>query len=97
VDKDDWQQLNFGRASEQVRFYPYFVPVDQSLEELRAWAMAEVTQDLLQRAEVDWGRYGVQRFRWEEKFRDPQDVLRQAERVKKQIGQTAAEKRAKRA
>jgi hypothetical protein len=37
-----------------------------SVEELRAWAMAEVTHDLLERAEVDWGRYGGQRFRWEE-------------------------------
>jgi hypothetical protein len=65
-----------------------------SVEELRAWAMAEVTQDLLERAEMDWGRYGVQRFRWEEKFRDPQDVLKQAQRVKKKLTEQANKKRA---
>jgi hypothetical protein len=68
-----------------------------SVEELRTWAMAEVTQDLLERAGADWGRYGVQRFRWEEKFRDPQDVLKQAERVKKHMGEQAQKKRPKRA
>jgi hypothetical protein len=57
--------------------------------------MAEVTQDLFERAEAGWGRYGVQRFRWEEKFRDPQDVLKEAERVKKGLAQAAKRKHSK--
>jgi hypothetical protein len=54
-----------------------------SVEELRAWAMAEVTQEFLEWAEHDWGHYGVQRFRFEEKFRNPEDVLKHAEHLKK--------------
>jgi hypothetical protein len=62
-----------------------------SVEELRAWAIAEVTQDLLEWAEHDWGHYGVQRFPFEEKFRDPEDVLKQAERLKKERMSQAAQ------
>jgi hypothetical protein len=62
-----------------------------SVEELRSWAMAEVTQDFLEWAEHDWGHYGVQRFRFEEKFRDPEDVLKQAERLRKERMSQAAQ------
>jgi hypothetical protein len=67
-----------------------------SVEELRAWAMAEVTEDVLDWAEHDWGHYGVQRFRFEEKFRDPEDVLKQAERLKKEREEQAAKRAMKR-
>jgi hypothetical protein len=66
-----------------------------SVEELRAWAMAEVTQDFLEWAEHDWGHYGLQRFRFEEKFRNPEDVLKQAERLKNQRERLAGKSRTK--
>jgi hypothetical protein len=55
----------------------------------------QIAQDLFEDAEADWGRYGVQRFRWEQKFRDPQDVLKEAERVRKRLAQKARPKRGK--
>jgi hypothetical protein len=67
-----------------------------SVEELRGWAMAEVTQDFLEWAEHDWSHYGVQRFRFEEKFRGPEDVLKQAERLKKERERLAGKPRTKR-
>ena len=66
-----------------------------TLEELRAWAIFEVTEDLHQRAQDDWARYGRLRLRWENKFRDPKDVLAEAQRLKKKLAAQAAKKRAK--
>ena len=63
------------------------------IEELRNWAMADLTQELLERAEYDYGHWGVRRFRWEESFRDPEDLLKQAERLKKKRDEQAAKKK----
>jgi predicted deacylase len=53
------------------------------IEELRAWAIADMALDLHDSAERDWGRYGVQRVRFERKSKDSEDVLQAAERVQK--------------
>jgi hypothetical protein len=65
-----------------------------ALEELRAWAIFELTEDLHERAQDDWARYGRLRIRWEDKFRDPNDVLAEAERLKKKLADEAAKKKA---
>jgi len=66
-----------------------------SLEELRAWAIFEITEDLHQRAQDDWARFGRLRIRWENKFRDPKDVFIEAEHLKKKLAEEAAKKQAK--
>jgi len=56
-----------------------------SIEELRAWAIFEITEDLYQRADEDWARFGRMLRDWENKFKDPNDVLLEAERLKKKL------------
>jgi hypothetical protein len=66
------------------------------VEELRAWAMADIAQDIHDSADRDWSRYGIQRYRFEQKFRDPVDVRRELERVVKTLNAHAAKRKQKR-
>jgi molybdenum cofactor biosynthesis enzyme MoaA len=67
------------------------------LEELRGWAVSDMTIEITDTANDDWNRYGVQRYRFEQNTRDPEDVRRELERVKKRLDERAAkEKQAKR-
>jgi hypothetical protein len=66
------------------------------VEELRGWAMSDMTIEVHETANSHWDHYGVQRFRFEEKFRDPEDVLRQAEHLKKERERQAGRPRTKR-
>jgi hypothetical protein len=63
-----------------------------SIEELRAWAIFEITEDLYQRAEEDWARFGRMLKDWENKFKDPNDVLLDAERLKQKLQKEAERK-----
>ena len=63
------------------------------VEELRAWAMADIAQDVHDSADRDWSRFGSQRYRFEQKFRDPVDVRRELERVVKKLAAHAAKKK----
>jgi hypothetical protein len=63
-----------------------------SVEELRAWAIFEITEDLYQRADEDWARFGRMLRDWENKFKDPNDVLLEAERLKKKLAAKGAKK-----
>jgi hypothetical protein len=63
------------------------------LEELRAWAMSDIAQDIEKAADGDWSRYGIERYRFEQKFRDPVDVRRELERVVKQLDERATERK----
>jgi hypothetical protein len=65
-----------------------------TIEELRGWANFELTGALYETAEDDWGRYGPLRLQWEEKHRDPIDVQIEAERLKKDLAEQAAKKKA---
>lgn len=65
-----------------------------SIEELRAWATFEITEDLYQRADEDWARFGRMLRDWENKFKDPNDVLLEAERLKKKLAAKGAKRRA---
>jgi hypothetical protein len=68
------------------------------VEELRGWAMSDMTIEIHETANSHWNRYGIQRYRFEQNTRDPEDVRRELERVKKRLDQQAArEKQAKRA
>jgi hypothetical protein len=67
------------------------------LEELRGWAMSDMTLEIHETANSDWNRYGIQRYRFEQKTRDPADARRELERVMKKLDERAAkEKQAKR-
>ncbi|HEX3685464.1 MAG TPA: hypothetical protein VHU83_23220 [Bryobacteraceae bacterium] len=67
------------------------------VEELRAWAMSDMTLEIHETANSHWNRYGIQRYRFEQNTRDPEDVRRELERVKKKLDQQAEkEKPAKR-
>jgi hypothetical protein len=63
-----------------------------AVEELRAWAIFEVTEDLHRRAQHDWAHYGRLRLRWENKFRDPGDILNEAARLEKRLAEDAPKK-----
>jgi hypothetical protein len=68
-----------------------------TLEELRGWANFELTGNLYQSAEEDWGRYGRLRLQWEEKHRDPIDVRlegkRRKQNLQKAVGRKGSKKR----
>jgi hypothetical protein len=67
------------------------------LEELRGWAMSDMTIEIHETANSHWNRYGIQRYRFEQNTRDPADVRRELERVMKKLDERAAkEKQAKR-
>ena len=59
------------------------------VEELRGWAMSDMTIEIHETANSHWGRYGIQRYRFEQNTRDPEDIRRELERVKKKLAQRA--------
>jgi len=54
-----------------------------TLEEMRAWANYEISEAVMDRAEKDWVRFGRLRHRRERRLRDPNDVLIEAEQIRK--------------
>lgn len=46
-------------------------------------AMSDMTIEITDTANHDWNRYGIERYRFEQNTRDPEDVRRELERVKK--------------
>jgi len=66
-----------------------------TIEEMRAWAIFEVTEHIQQRAEEDWARFGRMLREWENKFKDPNDVLIEAERLKQKLQKAAGRKATK--
>ena len=65
-----------------------------SIEELCASAIFEITEYLYQRAGEDWARYGSMIRNWENKFKDPNNVLLEAERLNQKIQKQAEQKSA---
>jgi molybdenum cofactor biosynthesis enzyme MoaA len=63
------------------------------LEELRGWAVSDMTIEITDTANDDWNRYGIQRYRFEQNTRDPEDVRRELERVKKRLDERAAKEK----
>jgi hypothetical protein len=67
------------------------------LEELRGWAMSDMTIEIHETANSHWNRYGIQRYRFEQKTRDPADVRRELERVMRKLDEQAAKGKRSRA
>jgi hypothetical protein len=68
------------------------------VEETRAWANFEVAEVMDSREQKDWARFGRQRHQFERQYRDPDDVLIEAEKRKRELRKGAAAQRpAKRA
>ena len=69
-----------------------------AVEETRAWANFEIAEVMHSREQNDWARYGRLRQQFERRYRDPDDVLIEAEKRKRELGKgAAAQRRAKRA
>ena len=66
------------------------------MEETRAWANFEITEAMHQREQDDWARFGRLRHQWEKQYRDPNDVLIEAKKRKREL-RKAAGKRGKHA
>ena len=66
------------------------------VEETRAWANLDLVELMQAREEQDWARFGRVRYRWEQKMKDPNDVLIEAERLKKRRRKAAGSKRKRR-
>ena len=65
------------------------------IQHMRANANAGLLEVLTEREMKDWFRFGKLRREWEKDLEDPDDVLREAEQLKKQR-RKEAEKKAKR-
>ncbi len=55
------------------------------VEETRAWANFELVEVLHSREQDDWTRFGRLRHQWEKQYRDPNDVLIEAEKLKRKL------------
>src|SRR5690242_453687 len=53
------------------------------VEETRACINFELVEAMHSREQDDWARFGKLRLRWEKRYRDPQDVLIEAEKLRK--------------
>lgn len=56
------------------------------VEETRACVNFELVETMHSREQNDWTRFGRLRQKWEKRYRDPQDVLIEAERLRKSAG-----------
>src|SRR5713226_337342 len=65
-------------------FRPEFLREFQVMvEETRACVNFELVETMHSREQDDWARFGRLRQKWEKRYRDPQDVLIEAERLRK--------------
>ena len=65
-------------------FRPEFLREFQVMvEETRACINFEIVESLHSREQNDWTRFGRLRQKWEKRYRDPQDVLIEAEKLRK--------------
>jgi hypothetical protein len=62
-----------------------------SSEELRAGAIFDITEDFYLRAHAQCARFGCMLGRWENKVKDPSDVLLGAERLKQKLQKKATQ------
>ena len=63
------------------------------VEELRGWAISDMSIEIHETANSHWDRYGIRRYKFEQNTRDPEDVRRELERVKKMQDRQAAKKK----
>jgi hypothetical protein len=65
------------------------------IEETRCWANFEIAEVMYSREQHDWTKFGRLRQRWEKRYGDPNDVLIEAEKRKRELRQTAGKRRGK--
>jgi hypothetical protein len=63
------------------------------VEETRAWANFDMLETMHGRELDDWTRFGKLRHRWEKKYHDPDDVLIEADKLKRKRGRTTGTRR----
>ena len=74
-------------------FRPAFLQEFQVMvEETRACINFELVESLHSREQDDWARFGRLRQQWEKRYRDPNDVLIEAERLKKKLRKDAGKR-----
>jgi len=61
------------------------------IEEIRSCANFEIADVMHSREQHDWARYGRLRQRWEKRYADPNDVLIEAEKRKRESRKAAAQ------
>ena len=62
------------------------------VEETRAWANFEVAEVMHSREQNDWARFGRVRRRWEKRYSDPDDVLLEAEKRRRELRKGAGKR-----
>ena len=62
------------------------------VEETRACVNFELVEAMHSREQDDWTRFGRLRQQWEKRYRDPKDVLIEAERLKKKLRKSAGKR-----
>jgi len=65
------------------------------IEEARCWANFEIAEVMHSREQHDWARLGRLRQRWEKRYADPNDVLVEAEKRKRELRKAAGKRRGK--
>ena len=63
------------------------------VEETRACINFELVEAMHSREQDDWTRFGRLRQQWEKRYRDPNDVLIEAERLKQKRRKSAGKRR----
>jgi len=63
------------------------------VEETKAWANSEVVEIMHGREQADWAHFGRLRHQWEKRYRDPEDVLLEADKLKRKRSNAAGKRR----
>jgi len=84
----------------QLQEFPFFRremlrALSVVVEETRAWANSEVVEIMHGREQADWAYFGRLRHHWEKRYRDPEDVLIEADKLKRKMSTAARGRRAK--
>ena len=66
-----------------------------AVEETRCWANFEIAEVMHSREQHDWAKFGRLRQRWENRYADPNDVLIEAEKRKRELRRVAGKRRGK--
>jgi hypothetical protein len=66
------------------------------IEETRSWVNFEVADVMHSREQNDWARFGRARQQWEKPYADPDDVLIEAGKRKRELRKGAAKRGTKR-
>jgi hypothetical protein len=85
---------DFGRLQKFPFFRREFLREFQVVvEETRAWANFDVLETMHGRELDDWTRFGRVRRRWEKRYRDPEDIFVEADKLKRKRRRTTGKRR----